>query len=210
MPGFFPRFGNFPSWSGYTVSCHALWPPSARCRRKKQRGKAHSCQHLHTSARSDLLVFLTPLMGRAGSCWARVQKAWVCLLLATSLPSAALPNILQTLGFSPLLLLNSLGSCRRLWLICVYLVCPRCGVTCDLGKKICWTSLHPTPTSLCTLGRMLSALNALSIPRDLEPSQAILRFILQTSWFPCISLSKYPATILGKSLSFWALKTMAQ
>lgn len=81
---------------------------------------------------------------------------------------------------------------------------------CDLGKKIRWTSLHPTPASLCTLGRMLSALNALSIPRDSKPSQAILGFILQTSWFSCISLSKYRITILGKSLSFWALKTMAQ
>lgn len=64
--------------------------------------KAHShCQHLDISAGSDLLVFLTPLMERAGSCWARVQKSWICLHVATSLPSPALPNILQTSGFSP-------------------------------------------------------------------------------------------------------------
>lgn len=60
--------------------------------------------------------------------------------------------------------------------------------------------------SLCTLARMLSALNALSIPRGREPSQAILELILQTSLFSCFSLSRHLITSLGKSLSFSALK----
>lgn len=202
--GVFPKFGNFSSWKVYLWAVtHSDLPLLGAG------GKSHSyCQHLGISARSDFLVFLTPLMGRAGSCWARVQKAWICLLVASSLPSPALPSILQTLGFSPLLLWNRLGSCWSLWLISVYLVCPQCGGTCDLGKKKSWTCLHPTPASRCTLGRMLSELNALSIPRGTKPSQAILRFILQTSWFSWVSLSKYLITILGKSLSLWALKTM--
>lgn len=118
-----------------------------------QEGKSHSCcQHLDISARSDFLVFLTPLMGRAGSCWTRVQKAWICLLVASSLPSPALPSILQTLGFSPLLLWNRLGSCWRLWLISVYLVCPSVGGRVTLEKKYAGLLCIPPPLPFAPLG----------------------------------------------------------
>lgn len=181
--------------------------PSARFKKEKERRKAYSCcQSLGTSARSDVLVFPTPFMGRAGGWWEGMQKAWLCLLVPNNLPSPVLPNVfLQTLGFSPLLLLNSLGSCWPLWLVRAYLVRPQRGRCATLEENL--LDLSPsTHASLCALARMLSALNALSITRGREPSQTILELILQTSLFSCFSLSRHLITSLGKSLSFSALK----
>lgn len=200
----FPKFGYFPEPQCIFVSCHSLLTPSACHRKEKSRPEVYPCcPSLGTSARSNFLVFPTHLLRRAWGCWGRMQKACISLLVPTNLLSPAVPNaFLQTLGFPPLPLLNSLGSCWQLWLVCVYLVCPRLAETHDLGQKS--AGPLPVPPPLPFSLWMLSALNALSISRSSKPSQAILVFILPTPLFSCFSLNLI--TSLGKSLLFSALK----
>lgn len=202
--GVFPKFGNFSSWKVYLWAVtHSDLPLLGAG------GKSHSyCQHLGISARSDFSGVPYTFNGES---WELLSKGAESL----DLPSCSKqPPFSSPSQHSANFGIFSTAAMEQAWQLleplthlCLLGLPPVWGDVWPWKKKS-WTSLHPTPASLCTLGRMLSELNALSIPRGTKPSQAILRFILQTSWFSWVSLSKYLITILGKSLSLWALKTM--
>lgn len=210
MPRVLPKFGYLPELKSMFVSCHSLWPPSVRCRKEKQKAKSKNILMLPKFRHTCYKRFPGVPHNFNGESWGLLRRDAESLDLPSGTKQPPFSSPSQSIPANCVIF--STAAIEQPWQLLVPFTRP-----CLLGlspaqgdvqpwKNICWASPRPTPTSLCTPGRMLSALKALSIPRGSKPSQAILGSILLTSLFSCFSLSRNLITSLRKSLSFSALK----